>query len=225
MKFGGFQKTSLIDFPGKISSILFTVGCNLRCPFCHNGRLIIDPKPPFLSEEDALKILRSRKKYVDAVVITGGEPALNDDLPTFIRLLESEGFSVKLDTNGFFPQVLEKCLPSLDYVAMDFKTSLEKYSLMGADDTRNLLISLGMLKKGNTDYELRNTTVPTIVTEEDIPKMGETVKEVKRFAFQQFVPGETLDKALNSLKPYPSEVISSFAKTMKKYVNEVILRI
>jgi pyruvate formate lyase activating enzyme len=225
MKFGGFQKTSLIDFPGKISSILFTVGCNLRCPFCHNGRLIIDPKPPFLSEEDALKILRSRKKYVDAVVITGGEPALNDDLPTFIRLLESEGFLVKLDTNGFFPQVLEKCLPSLDYVAMDFKTSLEKYSLMGADDTRNLLISLGMLKKGNTDYELRNTTVPTIVTEEDIPKMGETVKGVKRFAFQQFVPGETLDKALNSLKPYPSEVISSFAKTMKKYVNEVILRI
>jgi pyruvate formate lyase activating enzyme len=225
MKFGGFQKTSLIDFPGKISSILFTVGCNLRCPFCHNGRLIIDPKPPFLSEEDALKILRSRKKYVDAVVITGGEPALNDDLPTFIRLLESEGFLVKLDTNGFFPQVLEKCLPSLDYVAMDFKTSLEKYSLMGADDTRNLLISLGMLKKGNTDYELRNTTVPTIVTEEDIPKMGEIVKGVKRFAFQQFVPGETLDKALNSLKPYPSEVISSFAKTMKKYVNEVILRI
>jgi pyruvate formate lyase activating enzyme len=225
MKFGGFQKTSLIDFPGKISSILFTVGCNLRCPFCHNGRLIIDPKPPFLSEEDALKILRSRKKYVDAVVITGGEPALNDDLPTFIRLLESEGFLVKLDTNGFFPQVLEKCLPSLDYVAMDFKTSLEKYSLMGADDTRNLLISLGMLKKGNTDYELRNTTVPTIVTEEDVPKMGETVKGVKRFAFQQFVPGETLDKALNSLKPYPSEVISSFAETMKKYVNEVILRI
>jgi len=225
MKFGGFQKTSLIDFPGKISSILFTVGCNLRCPFCHNGRLIIDPKPPFLSEEDALKILRSRKKYVDAVVITGGEPALNDDLPTFIRLLESEGFLVKLDTNGFFPQVLEKCLPSLDYVAMDFKTSLEKYSLMGVDDTRNLLISLGMLKKGNTDYELRNTTVPTIVTEEDIPKIGETVKEVKRFAFQQFVPGETLDKALNSLKPYPSEVISSFAETMKKYVNEVILRI
>jgi hypothetical protein len=108
---------------------------------------------------------------------------------------------------------------------MDFKTSLEKYSLMGADDTRNLLISLGMLKKGNTDYELRNTTVPTIVTEEDIPKMGETVKGVKRFAFQQFVPGETLDKALNSLKPYPSEVISSFAETMKKYVNEVILRI
>ncbi len=225
MKFGGFQKTSLIDFPGKVSSVLFTVGCNLRCPFCHNGRLIINPKPPFLSEEDALKILRSRKKYVDAVVITGGEPALNDDLPAFVRLLKSEGFSVKLDTNGFFPQVLEKCLPSLDYVAMDFKTSLEKYSLMGVCDTRDLLISIELLKKGNVDYELRNTTVPTIVTAEDIPKMGETVKGTKRFVFQQFVPGETLDEALNSLKPYPPEVITSFAETMKKYVDEVILRI
>jgi len=225
MKFGGFQKTSLIDFPNKISSVLFTVGCNLRCPFCYNGRLIIDPKPPFLSEEDALKILRSRKKYVNAIVITGGEPALNSDLPTFVRQLKDEGFSVKLDTNGFFPDVLEKCLPSLDYVAMDFKTSLEKYKLLGASDTRNLLLSLELLKKGSVDYELRNTTVPTIVTEEDIPKMGETVKGARRFAFQQFVPGETLDETFNSLKPYPPEVISSFADTMRNYVNEVILRI
>jgi pyruvate formate lyase activating enzyme len=225
MKFGGLQKTSLIDFPGKISSTLFTVGCNLRCPFCYNGRLIVDPKPPFLSEEDALKILRSRKKYVDAVVITGGEPAMNQDLPVFVRRLKDEGFFVKLDTNGFFPDVLEKCLPSLDFVSMDFKTSLEKYRLMGTNDTRNLLRSLEMLKKGNVDYELRNTTVPTIVTKEDIPKMGETVKGLRRFAFQQFVPGETLDKTLNSLEPYPPEVISSFAKIMKDYVNEVILRI
>ncbi len=225
MKFGGFQKTSLIDFPNKISSILFTVGCNLRCPFCYNGRLIINPKPPFLSEEDAIKILRSRMKYVDAVVITGGEPTLNSDLPTFIRQLKDEGFSVKLDTNGFFPDILEKCLPSLDYVAMDFKTSLEKYKLLGASDTRNLLLSLELLKKGSVDYELRNTTVPTIVTEEDIPKMGETVKGARRFAFQQFVPGEALDETFNSLKPYPPEVISSFAKIMRNYVNEVILRI
>ncbi len=86
-------------------------------------------------------------------------------------------------------------------------------------------VDLEILKKGKVDYELRNTTVPTIVTEEDIPKMGETVKGAKRFAFQQFVPGETLDKTLNSLKPYPPEVIGSFAQTMKKYVDEVILRI
>jgi pyruvate formate lyase activating enzyme len=96
---------------------------------------------------------------------------------------------------------------------------------MGINDTHNLLRSLEILKKGNVDYELRNTTVPTIVTEEDIPKMGETVKGARRFAFQQFVPGETLDKTLNGVKPYLPEVISSFAEIMRDYINEVILRI
>jgi pyruvate formate lyase activating enzyme len=108
---------------------------------------------------------------------------------------------------------------------MDFKTSLEKYRLMGANDVTNLIRSLEVLRKGNVDYELRNTTVPTIVTEEDIPKMGETVRGARRFAFQQFVPGETLDKTLNSIKPYTPEVIGSFAKIMANYVQEVILRI
>jgi len=225
MKFGGFQKTSLIDFPNRISSILFTLGCNLRCPFCYNGRLIIDPKPPFLSEEDALKILRSRKKYVNAVVITGGEPTLNSDLPDFVQRLKNESFAVKLDTNGFLPNVLEKCLPSLDYVAVDFKTSLEKYRLLGAVDTQNLVRSIELLKNGNVDYELRNTVTPIIVTEDDIPKMGETVRGTKRFVFQQFNPSEALDEKFRSLKPYPPEVIKSFADIMKKYVDEVILRI
>ncbi len=225
MKFGGLQKTSLIDFPGKVSSVLFSVGCNLRCPFCHNGRLIVDPKPPFLSDEDALKVLRSRKKYVDAVVVTGGEPAMNSDLPDFVRKLKGEGFSVKLDTNGFYPKVLKECLPSLDYVAIDIKTSLKKYSLMGAHDTSSLLTSIKMLIEGSVDYEFRCTVVPTIVTVEDILKMGETVKGAKRFAFQQFVPGGTLDKNFNNLKPYPAEVIRSFVEIMKKYVGEVVLRI
>ena len=154
MKFGGIQKTSIIDFPNKISSILFTVGCNLRCPFCHNWRLVLNPKPPFLSEEDALKILESRKKYVDAVVITGGEPTMNKDLPDFVERLKKKGFSVKLDTNGFFPQTLAKCLPNLDYVAMDMKTSLEKYRLMGAKDTNPLLRSVKLIMKGQVEYEL-----------------------------------------------------------------------
>jgi len=225
MKFGGFQKTSLIDFPGKISSILFTIGCNLRCPFCYNGRLIIKPKPPFLSEEEALKILELRKKYVDAVVITGGEPTLNKELPAFVRRLKEKGFSVKLDTNGFFPDILERCLPHLDYVAMDVKTSLEKYKLLGAEDTDSFLQSIRLLKGGKVDYEFRNTVVPNIVNEDDIPKMGEIVKDAKRFVFQQFVPGEALDERFNDVKPYPPKVITRFAEVMKKYVSEVTLRI
>jgi pyruvate formate lyase activating enzyme len=225
MRFGGFQKTSLIDFPDKIASTLFTVGCNLRCPFCYNGRLIVDPKPPFLSEEDALKLLESRRKYIDAVVITGGEPTLNSDLPAFVKQLKEKRFSVKLDTNGFYPKVLQKCLANLDYVAMDFKTSLKKYSMLGASDTRGLLKSLELLKKGKVDYELRNTTVPNIVTKEDIPEIGVTVNGARRFVFQQFMPGETLDKSFNNIKPYSPQHIQAFAEIMKAYVEEVILRV
>jgi len=225
MKFGGLQKTSLLDFPDKVSSILFTIGCNLRCPFCHNGRLILDPKPPFLSEEDALKILLSRKKYVDAVVITGGEPTMNKDLPGFIRRLKENGFHIKLDTNGFYPETLKECLPYLDYVAMDVKTSLEKYKLLGAKNTGNLLRSIRMIMEGKVDYEFRNTVVPGIVNEEDIPKIGRMVEGAKRFAFQQFRPGETLDESFNDVKPYPEDLIVKFSKIMKRYVSEVILRI
>jgi len=225
MKFGGLQKTSLLDFPGEVSSILFTIGCNLRCPYCYNGRLILRPKPPFLSEEDALQILESRKEYVTAVVITGGEPALNRDLPVFVRRLKDRGFSVKLDTNGFFPKILEKCLPHLDYVAMDVKTSLEKYNLLGAESTSGFLQSIELLKQGRVDYELRNTVVPGIVNEEDVPKMGEMVTGAKRFVFQQFLPEETLNKRFNDVKPYPPEVISRFAEVMRNYVGDVTLRI
>lgn len=225
MKFGGLQKTSLLDFPDRVSSILFTVGCNLRCPFCYNGRLILDPKPPFLSEEDLLEILLSRKKYVDAVVITGGEPTMNRDLPEFVRRLKENGFHVKLDTNGFYPETLRRCLLHLDYVAMDVKTSIEKYKLLGAKNTENLLRSIRMLKEGKVDYEFRNTVVPGIVNEEDIPKVGRIVEGAKRFAFQQFRPGEALDEAFNDVKPYPEDIIVKFSKIMEKYVSEVILRI
>jgi len=225
MKFGGLQRTSLLDFPDRIASILFTVGCNLRCPFCYNGRLILDPKPPFLSEDDALKILLSRKKYVDAVVITGGEPTMNGDLPAFIKRLKENGFHVKLDTNGFYPETLRECLSYLDYVAMDVKTSLDKYKLLGAENTDGLLRSVEIIKEGKIDYEFRNTVVPGIVSEEDIHEIGRIVEGARRFAFQQFRPGEALDEAFNSVKPYPSDIIIRFSKIMERYVSEVILRI
>ena len=126
MKFSGLQKISLIDYPNKVASVLFTPGCNLRCPFCHNWRIAVDPKPPFLQEAVALEILESRKKYVDAVVVTGGEPTMHKELPRFLAKLKERGFQVKLDTNGFYPEVLEECLPYVDYVALVAKTSLEK---------------------------------------------------------------------------------------------------
>jgi pyruvate formate lyase activating enzyme len=225
MKFSGLQKISLIDYPDKIASVLFTPGCNLRCPFCHNWRIVTDPKPPFLHEAQALEILESRKKYVDAVVVTGGEPTMHKELPKFLAKLKARGFSVKLDTNGFYPDVLEECLGSVDYVAMDVKTCLEKYRLLGADDTTGLMRSVEMLKMGKVPYEFRTTTVPELVTAQDVTCMGELVKGAANYAFQQFVPQDTLDKRFETFKPYAPEIITEFAETMKKYTENTVLRV
>jgi pyruvate formate lyase activating enzyme len=225
MKFSGIQKTSLIDFPNRIASVLFTPGCNLRCPFCHNWRIIVDPKPPFLQEEAALRILESRSKYVDSVVVTGGEPTMHKEIPKFLKKLKDKGFAVKLDTNGFYPKVLEECLPQVNYVALDVKTSLDKYQSLGVKDIEPLVQSIEMLKTGKVECEFRTTVVPGFVDAEDIIRIGELVKGTKTFAFQQFIPEDTLDKNLITLKPYPPENIEKFADTMKHYSDKVIIRI
>lgn len=225
MIFSGLQKTSLIDYPGRVSSILFTPGCNLRCPYCQNWRIVVNPQPPFLSEDEVLKILESRKKFIDAVVITGGEPLIHKDLPAFIRKLKDRGFTVKLDTNGFFPKMLEQCLNHVDYIAVDVKTSLEKYHMLGAKETSALQKTINMLREDVVDYEFRNTVVPVIVEGEDIVKMGELVKGAKRFVFQQFIPENSLEEKFRRIKPYDRKIIEGFSEIMRRYVKEVILRI
>ncbi|MDH7563831.1 MAG: anaerobic ribonucleoside-triphosphate reductase activating protein [Candidatus Bathyarchaeota archaeon] len=224
MKFAGLQKTSLIDFPDRVASVLFTPGCNLRCPFCHNWRIVVDPKPPFLNEETALQILESRKRFVDSVVISGGEPTMRKELPKFLRKLKERGFKVKLDTNGFFPDVLEECLPYVDYVALDVKTSLEKYPKLGAKDTSSFLRSVEMLKAGKVEYEFRTTVVPGFVGAEDLPRMCELVKGARTFAFQQFIPEDTLDKECQALRPFSLEAIGKLAENMRGSVGLVVLR-
>jgi pyruvate formate lyase activating enzyme len=224
MKFSGIQKTSLADFPNRVASVLFTPGCNLRCPYCHNWRIVVDPKPPFLSDETALKILEERKRFVDAVVVTGGEPTIHKELPSFLRKLKEKGFAVKLDTNGLNPQALEECLPYLDYVALDVKTSLRKYARLGARDAVELVRTIEMLKTGKAECEFRTTVVPGFVDEEDIAEIGELVKGIKNFALQQFVPDDALDKELNSLKPYTLDSIAAIAERMKPYAENVTIR-
>jgi len=215
----------LIDFPDRLSTVLFTPGCNLRCPFCHNWRIVLDPKPPFLNEETAIRILEDRKRYVDAVVVTGGEPTLHKEIPKFLKKLKERGFIIKIDTNGFYPLVLEECLPYVDYVALDIKTSLEKYARLGAKDTADLLRTIETLKSGKVEYEFRTTVVPGFVDAEDISRIGEIVKGAETFAFQQFASGDTLDKTFKTLKPYSPETIVGFAETMKKYAEKIILRV
>jgi len=224
MKFSGLQKTSLIDFPNRICSVLFTPGCNLRCPFCHNWRIVVDPKPPFLTEEMVLRILEDRRKYVDAVVVTGGEPTIHKELPKFLRKLKEKGFKIKLDTNGLDSRMLEECLPYLDYVAVDLKTSLSKYRSLGAEDTTELIRTVDILKMGTVEYEFRTTVVPGFVETSDIHSMTELVKGAKTWALQQFVPGDTLDRELGAVKPYPPEIIDRYAETLRTFADQVLLR-
>jgi pyruvate formate lyase activating enzyme len=225
MKFSGLQKISMIDYPNKIASVLFTPGCNLRCGFCHNWRIAVNPQPPFLQEATALELLDARKRYVDAVVITGGEPCMHKELPRFLAKLKERGFLVKLDTNGCFPEVLEECLAHVDYVAMDLKTSPEKYQRLGAPDTVGLMRTVEILKTGKVPYEFRTTLVPDLVTPQDVTCIGEMAKGAHTIALQQFVPDDTLDKSFKALRPYAPEVIRGFAETMRKYGENVILRI
>ena len=225
MKFCGFQKTSLVDFPDRVASVLFTPGCNLRCPYCHNWRIVLEPKPPFLNEETVFRLLEGRRRFVDAVVVTGGEPTIHKELPKFLKRLKERGFAVKLDTNGFNSQVLEECLAFVDYVALDVKTSLEKYHLLGAKDTTELLRTIEVLKTGKVEYEFRTTMVPDFVGKEDLSKLLEIVKGARIFAFQQFIPGDTLDGGFVDVAPYSSEVIAGFAETFRGCVGNVLLRI
>jgi pyruvate formate lyase activating enzyme len=225
MKFSGLQKTSLLDYPDKVASVLFTPGCNLRCPFCHNWRIAVNPQPPFLQEGVALEILEKRRRYVDAVVVSGGEPCMHKELPKFLAKLKERGFLVKLDTNGFFPDVLEECLGFVDYVAMDVKTCKEKYKLLGAQDTVGLLRAMEMLKTGKVPFEFRTTVVPEIVTAQDAAGIGELVRGSKTHALQQFIPDDTFDKKFQNLKPYAPETINEFAQIIGKYTESVQIRL
>jgi pyruvate formate lyase activating enzyme len=225
MKFSGLQKLSLIDYPNKVASVLFTPGCNLRCGFCHNWQIAVDPKPPFLQEAAALELLDRRKKFVDAVVVTGGEPCMHKELPKFLCKLKKRGFQVKLDTNGFFPETLEECLGKIDYVAVDIKTSREKYKRLGAKNTSELTQTIQILKMGKVPYEFRTTIVPDLVTSEDMLRIGEMVNGAKTLVLQQFVPETTMDKSFQILRPYDPEVIKNFAESIRGSVENILFRI
>ena len=150
---------------------------------------------------------------------------MHRELPKFLTKLKEHGFSVKLDTNGFFPDVLEECLGHVDYVAMDVKTCREKYRLLGASDTENMIRSLEMLKMGKVPYEFRTTAVPELLTVQDAHSIGEMIKGTKTYAIQQFTTQDTLDKRYQTLKPYAPEKIDEIAKIVEPYTEKVILRV
>jgi pyruvate formate lyase activating enzyme len=150
---------------------------------------------------------------------------MHKELPKVLAKLKERGFSVKLDTNGFFPDVFEECLGYVDFVAMDVKTCREKYKLLGAEDTTALMKTMEIIKTGKVPYEFRTTVVPQLVTAQDANCIGEMVKGSKIHALQQFIPDDTLDKKYQALKPYAPETIDEFAKIIRQYTENVTLRI
>ncbi|MBQ8596445.1 MAG: anaerobic ribonucleoside-triphosphate reductase activating protein [Lachnospiraceae bacterium] len=197
MLIAGLNKTTLLDYPGRIAATVFTGGCNFRCPFCHNAGLVLSPSSAeTYSEEDVFSFLQKRKNVLQGVCITGGEPTLQADLPEFIGRIKALGYAVKLDTNGYKPKVLKDLLEAnlLDYVAMDVKNCLEKYELTTGVkvDTEQIKESVAILKSAGIDYEFRTTIVKEFHQREDMIKLGEWIKGCPKYYLQQFVESENI---------------------------------
>lgn len=203
----GIYKVSLVDYPGNICATVFVSGCNMRCPYCHNPDLVLEPEGlPRIPGEEVLAFLTKRKGVLDGVCITGGEPTLQKEIGTFIGQVKEMGFKVKLDTNGSNPRVLGELLKSglLDYVAMDIKAPSGRYravtrSRINPDDIR---ASVNLLMTGDIDYEFRTTVAPGLITEEDLLQIAGWLAGARKYVLQQYRPGATLDAAFAGLRPY-----------------------
>ncbi|MBS3098559.1 anaerobic ribonucleoside-triphosphate reductase activating protein [Candidatus Woesearchaeota archaeon] len=226
----GLQKTTLIDYPGKVAATIFVGKCNFRCGFCYNKDLVVDyDKLPTLKEEEILDFLKSRKKWLDGVCISGGEPTMHKELPEFIKKIKEIGLLVKLDTNGVNPSMLRELIDKklVDYVAMDIKGPLDKYSITAGVkvDKEKIKESVDILMKSNVDYEFRTTVVPGLLDNGDFEKIGKWLKGAKRYFLQQFKPDKKcIDKSYADKKPLPAGKLEEFKKILNPYFEEVGVR-
>lgn len=192
MKICGWNKTTLLDYPGKVAATIFLGGCNFRCPFCHNSSLILSPDTvPEISLEELLAFLKKRQGILDGVCITGGEPTLSPDLPVLLHHIKELGYMTKLDTNGTRPKIMKSLTEQglVDMIAMDIKNSPEHYSLTaglrhpGMNDIQE---SIDFLMEGTIDYEFRTTVVRELHTEEDFISIGKWLKGAKAYYLQAY---------------------------------------
>ncbi len=230
MQLKGWIKNSLIDYPGRISTIFFTGGCNFRCPICHNAALVLQPQTiPDIPLDKVFSFLERRIGLLDGVSITGGEPTLQPGLRPFLRRVRALGYAIKLDTNGYHPQVLAALLDEkmVDYVAMDVKAPPAKYAqLTGlpAVDLTRLEHSITLLRTQAPDYELRTTVVPGLLSVEDIAEIVRWIAGAKRYVLQQYRNQTTLDPDFADIKPYPPAVLQTLAAQAREQLAEVIVR-
>lgn len=234
MRFSGIQKTTLIDYPGKVATTLFTYGCNFRCPFCHNPELVVEKEGETITDLYVLDFLKSRVGKLDGVVITGGEPLLHQSSPAastrrdyelvdFIRKVKNLGFLVKVDTNGSFPERIRELYKYVDYWAMDVKNSPQKYSITAKADVslKKIKESIKLLMSGKTDYEFRTTVVPGLHDISSMRGVGELIKGCRKYTIQNFRGGKTVDKNYENKKGFSLSELKTFKEVVKPFVKEV----
>ncbi len=231
----GLQKTTLLDYPGRVACIVFLGGCNFRCPFCQNSELVLDNKSlPTIPREVFFKFLKERVGKIEGVVITGGEPTIQPDLPEFVKAIKGLGFLVKLDTNGTNPEMVAELIKQhlINYVAMDYKGPLDKYykytnttNTTNNSITKNIKKTIETLIKSGIDFELRTTVVPTLHTKEDLIKMAKELRKLPmKWFLQPFSPHKCLDPEFQKIKPYPKSFLGKVLPALKKLVPEVEVR-
>lgn len=219
----GMLPVSMLDWDGMLASVIFVSGCNFRCPICHNSDLVLNNSHK--SEISWKKIedhLISKKDWLDGVVITGGEPTIHKNLNNFISQIKNLDLAVKLDTNGALPGALAKLLEEkiVDYVAMDIKTTLEKYKLAAGVEVKaeDIKESVAVIKESGVDYEFRTTVVPGISDEKDVLEIAEFLAGAKMYYLQQFKPEQVLEPQASKIEPYSTEEIRSLAKKCNQHV-------
>ena len=226
MKIGGFQKMTVLDYPGKVACTVFTHGCNLRCPFCHNARLVVRDED-LIDENEILSYLNKRRGILDGVCISGGEPTLQSDLFDFMKKVKDLGMLIKLDTNGTCPDKLQYAIDNglVDYVAMDIKNCREEYAKtcgLSEMDISKIEKSVEILMQSGVDYEFRTTVTKELHTPDDFAKIGQWIKGAKRYYIQSFV--DSGDIILEGLNPLDLQGLKALSEAVSPYVPSVELR-
>lgn len=229
MNIGGLQQFSMIDYPGKLAAIIFTLGCNFRCGYCHNPELVLPEKfNPNLDEEKILDFFKTRLGKLDAISITGGEPTLQADLPQFMKKIKDLGFLIKLDSNGTNPKMLKEIIDNklVDYLAMDIKAPLEKYEdvINHSVDLDNIQKSIELIMKSGLDYEFRTTIVKSQLSKQDLRDIGKLIRGAKIYYLQKFIPSKANDQKFLKEKTYSDEEFEKIKKDILKYVQKCEIR-
>lgn len=227
---GGLKKTSLIDYPDKISTIVFTTGCNFRCGYCHNAGLVSGKsKNEVCSTDSFFDFLKKRVGKIDAVVISGGEATLQPDLIEFVKRIKDFGYLVKLDTNGYKPEIIYRLLENslVDYIAMDIKAPLDKYAFITNVDIDVVKIkeSINLIMSSYIDYEFRTTVLKKQLDYIDFNKIAKLIKGAKKYFLQKFVvQSEILDESLNKEETYTDEEFKRIKEMLQQFINVVEVR-